>query len=71
MAMQAYCIILLKLNLQRRFQNLAEGQKLVRFAKIVNSFKIVGTFLDNHIRCLAGLRIRLWTAPENLTLLFY
>ena len=53
MVIQAYCIIPLKLNLQRRFQNLAERQKLELFAKIVKSFKAVDT-LDNHIGCLAG-----------------
>ena len=60
MVIQAYSIILLKLNLQRRFQNLGEHQKLELFAKIVNSFKAVDT-LDNHIGCLAGFSIPLCT----------
>ena len=50
MVIQAYCIIFLKLTLQRLFQNLAERLKLEIFAKIINSFKVVETFLDNYIK---------------------
>ena len=50
MVIQAYCIIFLKLTLQRLFQNLAERLKLEIFVKIINSFKVVETFLDNYIK---------------------
>ena len=45
MIIQTYCIMFLKLKVQRLFQNLAERLKLQLFAKIVNSFKAVDTFL--------------------------
>ena len=84
MVMQAYCIIFLKLKLQKRFKNLAERLKLQLFAKIFNSFKdtriaildvcrILNTSLDCSLNFHSNCYITYFqtTITETLNLIYH
>ena len=51
-----------EIKIAEAFSELCQASEVRTFCKIVNKFKAIGNFLDNHNGCSTWFWICLWTA---------